>query len=64
MTQWKMPSKTKDKLRSGWSVPVRMIHEPTNVKDAGAIGFECKLEDKWEKSGTSSRIFLTRFILQ
>ena len=39
----------KNKLRSRWSVPVRMIPEPTNVKDARAIVFKCKLEDKWEK---------------
>ena len=41
----------KNKLDSGWSVPVRMIPKPTNVKYARAVVFECKLEDKWEKIG-------------
>ncbi len=43
--------KAKNKRLSGWSVPVRMTPEPTNIVDAQAIMFECKLEEKWEKIG-------------
>ena len=32
----------KNKLGSGWSVPVRMRPEPTNIRDARAVVFECK----------------------
>lgn len=52
----------KNKLDSGWTVPVRMRPEPTNIRDARAVVFECKLEDKWQKIlGMLSKTFLTRF---
>lgn len=41
----------KSKLDSGWSVPVRMRPEPTNIHDARAVIFECRLDDKWQKIG-------------
>ena len=34
-----------------WTVTIRMKHEPTNVKDARAIAFECEVDDKWRRIG-------------
>ena len=41
----------KHKVHNGWTVPVRMRHEPTNIVDAQAVVFECKVEEKWERIG-------------
>ena len=40
-----------DRMLMGWSVPVRMRPEPTNVADSRAIVFECELDGKWERIG-------------
>lgn len=36
----------RDNIHNGWTVPVRMIPEPTNIVDSRAIVFECKLKGK------------------
>ena len=41
----------RDRLASGWTVPVRMRPEPTNIRDSRAVVFECKLDGKWIKVG-------------
>lgn len=41
----------KDRISSGWTVPVRMRPEPTNIADSQAIVFECELDGKWRKIG-------------
>ena len=38
-------------MASGSTVPVRMIPEPTNVRDARAIVFECQIENQWKRVG-------------
>ncbi len=37
------------RMASGWTVPVRMKPEPTNVRDARAISFECEIDSKWKR---------------
>ena len=41
----------RDRMLHGWTVPVRMRPEPTNIADSRAIVFECELDTKWEKIG-------------
>ncbi len=41
----------KHNLQNGWTVPVRMRYQPTNIMDARAVVFECSLEEKWVKIG-------------
>lgn len=40
-----------DRMSKGWTVPVRMRPEPTNIVDSQAIVFECELDGKWKKIG-------------
>lgn len=39
------------RMASGWTIPVRMRPEPTNIVDSQAIVFECELNGKWDKVG-------------
>ena len=41
----------RDRMLSGYTVPVRMRPEPTNIVDSRAIVFECELDGKWNKIG-------------
>lgn len=43
--------KAKDRISMGWTVPVRMRPEPTNIVDSQAIVFECEIDGKWKKIG-------------
>lgn len=38
-------------MLSGYTVPVRMRPEPTNIVNSRAIVFECELDGKWKKIG-------------
>ena len=39
----------RDLIAQGEFVPVRLNPEPTNIKDARAIAFECNIKDQWKK---------------
>ncbi len=41
----------RNRKASGWTVPVGMKPEPTNVKDARTISFECEIDSKWKRVG-------------
>lgn len=41
----------RDRMLSGYTVPVRMRPEPTNIVNPRAIVFECELDGKWKKIG-------------
>ena len=40
-----------DRMLCGWTVPVRIRPEPTQIADSRAIVFECELDSKWQKIG-------------
>ena len=41
----------RDRMANGWTVPVTMEHEPTNIKDVKAIAFKCEIDGKWHRIG-------------
>ena len=41
----------RDLIARGETVPVRVNPEPTNIKDARALVFECEIDKEWKKVG-------------
>ena len=41
----------RDRLSKGYTVPVRITPEPTNIYDSKAIAFVCEIDLKWKRVG-------------